>query len=98
MPSIRWLTASDNLLQYRQADNTTTNRLSFEMFTSTAFAVVAVLLVLPVLLLLHATESDHQRQTRQATRLSRRYGLSQRQIAQQLGISQSTVSRRLARA
>jgi len=68
------------------------------MITTTTAAAVLVLLILPVVLLLHLTESPQQRQTRQATRLSRRYGLSQRQIAEHLGISQSTVSRRLARA
>jgi len=68
------------------------------MITTTTAACLLVLLILPLVLLLHFTESPQQRQTRQATRLSRRYGLSQRQIAQQLGISQSTVSRRLAHA
>jgi len=67
------------------------------MITTTTAAFL-VLLILPVVLLLHLTESPQQRQTRQATRLSCHYGLSQRQIAQRLGISQSTVSRRLARA
>ena len=56
------------------------------MITTTTAALL-VLLILPAVLLLHLTESPQQRQTRQATRLSRRYGLSQRQIAQRLGIN-----------
>jgi len=67
------------------------------MITTTTAACL-VLLILPVVLLLHLTESPQQRQTRQAKRLSRHYGLSQRQIAERLGISQSTVSRRIAHA
>ena len=67
------------------------------MITTTTAAIIALIL-LPLIVILWVTESPQQRQTRQATRLSRHYGLSQRQIAQQLGISQSTVSRRLARA
>jgi len=65
------------------------------MITTTTAAIVALIL-LPLIVILWVTESKIQRQTRQAKRLSRHYGLSQRQIAQQLGISQSTVSRRLA--
>lgn len=64
------------------------------MITTTTAAIVALIL-LPLIVILWVTESKIQRQTRQAKRLSRHYGLSQRQIAQQLGVSQSTVSRRL---
>ena len=66
------------------------------MITTSTAAIIALIL-LPLIVILWATESKSQRQTRQAKRLSLHYGLSQRQIAQQLGISQSTVSRRLAR-
>jgi DNA-binding transcriptional regulator LsrR (DeoR family) len=65
---------------------------------TTFTAGILALILLPLIVLVWATESRTQRQTRQATRLSRHYGLSQRQIAQQLGISQSTVSRRLKMA
>ncbi len=64
------------------------------MITTTTAAILALIL-LPLIVILWVTESKSQRQTRQAKRLSRHYGLSQRQIAQQLGVSQSTVSRRL---
>lgn len=67
------------------------------MITTTTAAIIALIL-LPLIVILWVTESKTQRQTRQATRLSRHYGLSQRQIAERLGISQSTVSRRLAHA
>lgn len=67
------------------------------MITTTTAAILALIL-LPLIVLVWVTESKTQRQTRQAKRLSRHYGLSQRQIAQQLGISQSTVSRRLKMA
>lgn len=65
---------------------------------TTSTAAFLVLLILPLIVIVWATESKTQRQTRQATRLSRHYGLSQRQIAERLGISQSTVSRRIAHA
>jgi DNA-binding transcriptional regulator LsrR (DeoR family) len=68
------------------------------MITTSTAAIIALILLLPLTVIIWATESKTQRQTRQAKRLSRHYGLSQRQIAQQLGISQSTVSRRLAHA
>jgi len=64
------------------------------MLTTSTAAIVALIL-LPLIVILWATESKIQRQTRQAKHLSRHYGLSQRQIAQRLGISQPTVSRRL---
>jgi len=65
---------------------------------TTSTASIIVLIFLPLIVIIWATESKTQRQTRQAKRLSRHYGLSQRQISQRLGISQSTVSLRLARA
>jgi RNA polymerase sigma factor (sigma-70 family) len=64
------------------------------MITTTTAAIVALIL-LPLIVILWVTESKIQRQTRQAKRLSHHYGLSQREIAQRLGVSQSTVSRRL---
>ena len=67
------------------------------MITTSTAAIIALVL-LPLIVIVWATESKAQRQTRQAKRLSRHYGLSQRQIGQRLGISQSTVSRRLAAA
>lgn len=67
------------------------------MITTSTAAIIA-LVFLPLIVIVWVTESKTQRQTRQATRLSRHYGLSQRQISQRLGISQSTVSRRIAHA
>lgn len=58
-------------------------------------ATLLAILTIPVVLLLWATESPTQRQTRQCRRL-RSKGFSQRAIARELGISQSTVCRRLA--
>lgn len=65
---------------------------------TTSTAAILALVLLPLIVILWVTESKTQRQTRQAKRLSRHYGLSQRQIAERLGISQSTVSRRLRMA
>jgi DNA-binding transcriptional regulator LsrR (DeoR family) len=65
------------------------------MITTSTAAIIALVL-LPLIVIVWATESKSQRQTRQAKRLSRHYGLSQRQIAERLSISQSTVSRRIA--
>jgi DNA-binding NarL/FixJ family response regulator len=65
---------------------------------TTTFCICATLLALltiPVIVLLHATESTTQRQTRRCKRLKSK-GYSQRAIARELGISQSTVCRRLA--
>jgi hypothetical protein len=49
---------------------------------STAFALIAALLLLPIIILLWATESKQQR----AKRL-RSYGWTQRRIADHMGIS-----------
>jgi DNA-directed RNA polymerase specialized sigma24 family protein len=57
---------------------------------TTTLAALAALLLLPVLLLLWATESRPQR----ARRL-RSYGWSQQRIADQLGCSRTTVRRLL---
>ena len=57
------------------------------MFTCT-MAWIAVLLILPIIVLLWATETRNQR----ALRLRRR-GWTQRQIAAHMGISRSTVQR-----
>lgn len=54
-------------------------------------ALVAVLILLPVLVLLWATESPQQR----IRRLSR-YGYSQRRIAEQLGCTRYCVRKALA--
>jgi hypothetical protein len=58
---------------------------------STAFALIAALLLLPIIILLWATESKQQR----AKRL-RSYGWTQRRIADHMGISRSRVQRILA--
>jgi AraC-like DNA-binding protein len=60
------------------------------MTTTCALAWLAVLITLPVVLLLWATESRHQR----ARRLRQR-GWTQRRIAERLGCSRSTVQRLL---
>jgi DNA invertase Pin-like site-specific DNA recombinase len=57
---------------------------------TTTLAALAALLLLPVLILLWATESRPQR----ARRL-RSYGWSQQRIADQLGCSRTTVRRLL---
>lgn len=57
----------------------------------TIAALVAVLITLPVLVLLWATESRNQR-----IRRWRRAGASQQAIADRLGCSRSTVRRALA--
>jgi hypothetical protein len=57
---------------------------------TTTLAAIAALLLLPVLILLWATESRPQR----ARRL-RSYGWSQQRIADQLGVSRTTARRLL---
>jgi hypothetical protein len=59
--------------------------------TTTVFCTVLVLLLLPLLFLLWATESRQQR-----ARRWRRDGLTYRVIAERLGCSQTTVRRLLA--
>jgi hypothetical protein len=56
--------------------------------TTTTIALIVALLMLPLLVLLWATESTEQR----AKRL-RRNGWSQRRIAEHMGISRSRVQR-----
>lgn len=60
---------------------------------STTLAILLALLLLPVLILLWATESREQR-----ARRWRSYGWSQQRIADRLGCSRSTVRRMLAAA
>ena len=55
---------------------------------STTLALIAALLLLPIIIILWATESTEQR----AKRL-RSYGWTQRRIAEHLGISRSRVQR-----
>jgi len=62
------------------------------MFTTTT-ALLFALLLLPVLVLLWATESRQQR-----ARRMRGYGLTQQAIADRLGCSRTTVRRMLAAA
>lgn len=62
------------------------------MTTTCLLAWAAALLLLPVLILLWATESRQQR----ARRL-RGYGWAQQRIADHLGVSRTTVRRDLAR-
>lgn len=59
--------------------------------TSTAFALILAVLLLPLLILLWATESRQQR----ARRL-RSYGWTQQRIADHLQCSRTTVRRALA--
>jgi DNA invertase Pin-like site-specific DNA recombinase len=61
--------------------------------TTTAFAAVVALLLLPLLILLWATESRQQR-----ARRWRSYGMTQQAIADRLGCSRTTVRRLLAAA
>ena len=61
--------------------------------TTTALATLLALLLLPVLILLWATESREQR-----VRRWRRDGWTQQRIADRLGCSRSTVRRMLAAA
>lgn len=61
------------------------------MSLSCVLAWAVVLLLLPLLVLLWATESREQR-----ARRWRRQGLSQQRIADRLGCSRSTVRRMLA--
>ena len=61
--------------------------------TTTALATLLALLLLPVLILLWATEDRTQR-----ARRWRRDGLTQQAIADRLGCSRSTVRRMLAAA
>lgn len=60
---------------------------------STTLALILALLLLPVLIILWATESREQR-----ARRWRRDGLTQQAIAERLGCSRSTVRRMLAAA
>ena len=57
---------------------------------TTTLALILALLLLPVLVLLWATESKPQR-----ARRMRGYGLTQQAIADRLGVSRSTVRRYL---
>jgi len=61
--------------------------------TTTALATLLALLLLPVLVILWATESREQR-----ARRWRRDGWTQQRIADRLGCSRSTVRRMLAAA
>lgn len=61
--------------------------------TTTALATLLALLLLPVLVILWATESREQR-----ARRWRSYGWTQQRIADRLGCSRSTVRRMLAAA
>lgn len=61
--------------------------------TTTAFALILAALLLPLLVLLWATESRQQR----ARRL-RSYGWTQQRIADHLGVSRSTARRLLLAA
>lgn len=63
------------------------------MTFTTTLALILALLLLPVLVLLWATESREQR-----ARRWRRDGLTQQAIADRLGCSRSTVRRMLAAA
>jgi len=56
--------------------------------TTTTIALILALLMLPIIILLWATETTEER----AVRL-RRYGWSQRRIAEHMGISRSRVQR-----
>jgi DNA invertase Pin-like site-specific DNA recombinase len=58
---------------------------------TTTIAILIALLLLPVLVLLWATESKPQR-----ARRMRGYGLTQQRIADHLGVSRTTVRRYLA--
>ena len=58
---------------------------------TTTIALILALLLLPVLVLLWATESKPQR-----ARRMRDYGLTQQRIADHLGVSRTTVRRYLA--
>jgi DNA invertase Pin-like site-specific DNA recombinase len=58
---------------------------------TTTLALILALLLLPVLVLLWATESKPQR-----ARRMRGYGLTQQRIADHLGVSRTTVRRYLA--
>lgn len=57
---------------------------------TTTFALILALLLLPVVVLLWATESKPQR-----ARRMRGYGLTQQAIADRLGVSRTTVRRYL---
>jgi hypothetical protein len=61
--------------------------------TTTLTALVLALLLLPLLVLLWATESRQQR-----ARRMRGYGMTQQAIATRLGCSRTTVRRMLAAA
>ena len=57
---------------------------------TTTFALILALLLLPIVVLLWATESKPQR-----ARRMRGYGLTQQAIADRLGVSRTTVRRYL---
>lgn len=61
--------------------------------TATTFALLLALLLMPVLILLWATESPQQR-----ARRWRKTGMTQQAIADRLGCSRSTVRRYLVAA
>jgi hypothetical protein len=69
------------------------NRLSSaaQIMTATTIALLLALLLLPLLVLLWATESTNQR-----TRRLRSYGWSQRRIASHMGITRYQVCKVLA--
>lgn len=57
---------------------------------STTLTVIAIMITLPIIILLWATESPEQRLTRRV-KWHHKCGLSQRQIAAELGISRYRV-------
>ena len=65
--------------------------IAFNMNTTCLMAWVAIVLTLPLLLILWATEDQPQRIHR-----LRRQGLSQRRIAEQLGVTVYAVRKALA--
>jgi CRP-like cAMP-binding protein len=70
--------------------NASANHQPTTAMTTTAFCLLLCLLLLPVLVLLWATESREQR-----ARRWRRQGLTQQAIATRLGCSRRTVGRLL---
>jgi ribosomal protein S14 len=63
--------------------------------TTTTLAFIAALLILPVIILLWATESKDQRTTRQV-RACMKKGYSQRQTAAELGLTRYRVRKAIA--